>query len=382
MPYLHVIDNLIFMEGNIFYNKFIKKTNKELESILESKSYSDDAILAASQILKERNVELSSNQIKAVESQIQETKIERKESEFSPLTKRIIAFIIDLMVLSAVSFVIGFSFMGTQMIKDPWELILSFILITTYFSVFNSKIGGSSIGKKAMKIQVLNINEEQIPLIRSIVRYSLLTAPYFIFSLLESFDISIYGFIGGLKFSYYFGLLFFLVTDKNLRRGYHDILLNTFVKANNLTIESFNYPKKYSKIFGAVCLTITLISVAGNFYPVININTSEYQNQIDELETSMSSTTSTYEKIIAGIQKIEDVNAIEGINLNTTNGVKSLEIIVQSKTYKGEALTDKVYNEIKGSLGEFGELKNVTIISNYGFSMTLATFNNSYQKNY
>ena len=96
------------MENNYFYTKFQKKTNSELERILnDPKSYTEDAVIAATRLLKDRQVELSEEQkatVEKIETRREEKKVleeeQKKETELSLLTKRIIAFLIDLVVLS------------------------------------------------------------------------------------------------------------------------------------------------------------------------------------------------------------------------------------------------------------------------------------------
>jgi hypothetical protein len=65
------------MENNYFYKKFQKKKDSELELIInDPKSYTEEAILGAAQLLKERQKELSVEQKSTVE--IIETRKEEK----------------------------------------------------------------------------------------------------------------------------------------------------------------------------------------------------------------------------------------------------------------------------------------------------------------
>ena len=167
------------MENNYFYTKFQKKTNSELERILnDPKSYTEDAVIAATRLLKYRQVELSEEQkatVEKIETRREEKKVleeeQKKETELSLLTKRIIAFLIDLVVLSGLSYLIGFLLIGSSLIKEPWEPILSMTIILGYFVILNSSIGKATIGKKVMRIKVESYNLKPLKITDSLIRY-------------------------------------------------------------------------------------------------------------------------------------------------------------------------------------------------------------------
>jgi hypothetical protein len=77
------------MEDNYFYKKFKKHPDSELKKILNSPdSYSDEAIIAASHILKEREIQLSDKE-ESVSSSVhlkkkETSKLKPSESWFKP----------------------------------------------------------------------------------------------------------------------------------------------------------------------------------------------------------------------------------------------------------------------------------------------------------
>lgn len=92
---------------------------------------------------------------------------------------------------------------------------------------------------------------------------------------------------------------------------------------------------------------------------------------------------STFESMISDIQKIDGVAEIEGISLNTTNGMTSLDITIRPKSFfASDGLTDKVYDSLKGKELNVNRFDNVKIIKHYGFNMTLASFNKTETKSY
>lgn len=55
-------------------------------------------------------------------------------------------------------------------------------------------------------------------------------------------------------------------------------------------------------------------------------DTGDLETQAEQLEATINENMSTFESMLSDIQKIDGVAEIEGISLNTTNGMTSLDI--------------------------------------------------------
>ena len=381
------------MENNYFYTKFQKKTNSELERILnDPKSYTEDAVIAATRLLKYRQVELSEEQkatVEKIETRREEKKVleeeQKKETELSLLTKRIIAFLIDLVVLSGLSYLIGFLLIGSSLIKEPWEPILSMTIILGYFVILNSSIGKATIGKKVMRIKVESYNLKPLKITDSLIRYSLLISPFFLLNMLDNLSFNSFGILTGLRYSYYIGIIYFLVTDKALRRSFHDLITQSFVIAKTQENTNFVYPKKKIKTYFFIASGVIVLFIVLNLSTSYNTvtDTGDLETQAEQLEATINENMSTFESMISDIQKIDGVAEIEGISLNTTNGMTSLDITIRPKSFfASDGLTDKVYDSLKGKELNVNRFDNVKIIKHYGFNMTLASFNKTETKSY
>lgn len=381
------------MENNYFYTKFQKKTDSELERILnDPKSYTEDAVIAAARLLKDRQVELSEEQkatVEKIETRREEKKVleeeQKKETELSLLTKRIIAFLIDLVVLSGLSYLIGFLLIGSSLIKEPWEPILSMTIILGYFVILNSSIGKATIGKKVMRIKVESYNLKPLKITDSLIRYSLLISPFFLLNMLDNLSFNSFGILTGLRYSYYIGIIYFLVTDKALRRSFHDLITQSFVIAKTQENTNFVYPKKKIKTYFFIASGVIVLFIVLNLSTSYNTvtDTGDLETQAEQLEATINENMSTFESMISDIQKIDGVAEIEGISLNTTNGMTSLDITIRPKSFfASDGLTDKVYDSLKGKELNVNRFDNVKIIKHYGFNMTLASFNKTETKSY
>ena len=380
------------METNYFYKKFLKKGDAELEVILNNpKSYDEVAVLAAGQILKDRKVQLTEEQISAILKIEEKREVENKikeeremQSEISPFAKRIIALVIDLLILSAISYLIGFILIGTPLIKDPWEPLLSWLIIMGYFVTLNSKIGSGTVGKQAMEIKVENYRYQSISLTESAIRYSLLVTPYFLLSYLDTLPFNSFGILIGLRYSYYVAIVYFIVSDKKLRRSYHDLISKTFIKTEDQSIDSFEISKKRTRIFYFIALGIVALFVTVNLSVRSSlVETSEFQRQTEDLRSTLNENISTFKLMVSDIQKIDGVAEIEGIDVNTTNGVTSLDITVRPSFFsRNDKLTEEIYASLKGKKLKISRLDNVKIIKHYGLDLTLAIFNRTETTNF
>ena len=362
---------------NNFYKKFQEKTDSELERILnDPSSYTEDALLAATQILKERKVKLP-EELKVVPEKIEVHKENRRnESSSSILSIRIIAFIIDLFILSGVSFLIGYLLMGSPLVIDPWGELISLVLILGYFTFFNSNIGKKTVGKYLMNIRVGDYHYQPISFTESLKRYSLLILPYFLFNLLDYLPFNTFGVLEGLRYSYYIGIIYFLITDKGLRRSFHDLLTHSFVMSVRQENTNFDYPLKKVKMYffiasGVIILFVGMSVLTSNMFSGIANNI-----QAEQLEATLNENMSIFEIMISDIQKIDGVAELEGINMNTTDGITSLEITIRPNLFISTSdLSDKVYESLKGKKLKINSLDNIKIIEHYGFDLELASYN-------
>ena len=375
------------MEDNYFYKKFLKNSDSELQKILnDPESYSEEAILASSYILKERKIDLSDEEIN-VTAKIEENNIEKKrlkeKREIPSFLHRSLAFIIDITLLSALSYILGFLLMTTQLLNEPWESIISLSLIIGYFSIFNSDKMKGTLGKKILKIEVLNYNLKPLSMKESLIRYSILVMPYFLFEYLETTVINTFSSITALNYCYYFAIIYFMITDKVLRRSYHDFLTKSFTRLHKDTKYSFDYPLKGLKTFYIISTVVIIVLAIPSILTYLNPNRMAYIDESGQLQLSLEQNMATFESLMNQINSIEDVSSVEGIAINTTNGYTVLNITIKPTSFQPIAsLNQKVYDALLGKTFHIEHLHEVKIIQKAGFNMTLASFNNISSKSF
>lgn len=93
--------------------------------------------------------------------------------------RRFGALFIDTLILGVAGLVLGLFLESFFVQLGGWGRLVGFSIALIYFGVMNSSIsGGQTIGKKSLKIRVVDSNNSPISLEKSVLRYSILAIPY------------------------------------------------------------------------------------------------------------------------------------------------------------------------------------------------------------
>lgn len=147
--------------------------------------------------------------------------------------QRILAFVIDGILLGIFGAICGLSLFDVFAHLGGWGRLVGFSIALAYFGLFNSSMGkGQTIGKRIMKIEVVDSNGQHISPGRSLLRYSILAAPFFLNGAMISPDV-IMSPLGYLIFFIIFGagaaIIYLYIFNRNTRQSLHDLAVGTFV---------------------------------------------------------------------------------------------------------------------------------------------------------
>ena len=157
----------------------------------------------------------------------------RQASPIGSLWRRILAFAVDSLILYVVGRIVGATFFDTLSRLGLWGHLLGFILALAYFATLDSGVGGGqTLGKRLLRLRVVNAQGNTIPWGRSAVRYVILATPYFLTGPRDPAGISTWlvpfliifttlG-IGG-------STLYLVIFNRRTRQGLHDIAIGTYV---------------------------------------------------------------------------------------------------------------------------------------------------------
>lgn len=282
---------------------------------------------------------------------------------------RVGAFIVDVLFLGIVGFVLGLFLKDIFVQLGSQALLVGFIIALVYFSLGNSVIfNGQTIGKKFLKVRVVDRGQEAISLPKSILRTLIYTVPYFFLN---------YGMNGLSEFSLFFvikGIFFLsflmvlpvhLILNSSTRQALQDLILKTYV------VNTEAYPgqqlkrSKLSPLLYASLILLVLIGLLGLF----RISNEDLIAKVESLKP-----------VLSYIDKLNDVrnssasfNSMAIRKLGSDENVRSsnslaLDIELNNNLLAGESPEDVpkldiVQNTIKIVLKEIPNATRLDFIS-------------------
>ena len=149
------------------------------------------------------------------------------------LWRRFGAFFIDSLLLGVAGFILGWFFGGTFAQLDGWGRLVGFGIALVYFGVMDSSIcNGQSIGKKALKVRVVDTDSETMAPWRSMLRYMVLAIPFALngahFSYQSIHSLLIYP-LSVVIFGGILSILYLFVFNRVTRQSLHDLAVGSYV---------------------------------------------------------------------------------------------------------------------------------------------------------
>ena len=147
--------------------------------------------------------------------------------------RRVGALFVDTLVLGIVGFVLSLVFGSVFIQIGAWGRLIGFVIALVYFGVMNSKVSeGQTLGKKALKLRVVNSDNVPISVGRSILRYIILAVPFSLNGAHFSSEVMLSYLIYPLSLIMFGGLFatFYLyIFNRVTRQSLHDLIVGTFV---------------------------------------------------------------------------------------------------------------------------------------------------------
>lgn len=195
---------------------------------------------------------------------------ENNERQISGFWKRIIAFVVDGLILGIVGFIIVRLLGPYGYELGSWGRVIGFIISLSYYSILNSCLGGGqTIGKRIFKICVVNKDGECISISNALLRSFILIIPQFANGMTIPLRLQnnwfVIGMINLVTFGIGFGLVYFYIFNRNTRQSLHDLISGTYV----VTTDSQGIVKKpkvwrmHYWIFAVIVLIIMSASYIG-----------------------------------------------------------------------------------------------------------------------
>lgn len=147
--------------------------------------------------------------------------------------RRIGALFIDTLILGIIGLALGLFLDNFFVQLGRWGRLVGFSIALVYFGVMNSSIaGGQTIGKKALKIRVVDANNSPISLGKSIFRFFILAVPFSLngahFSNEMMFSFLMYP-LSFIIFGGLFSILYLYIFNRVTRQSLHDLVVGSYV---------------------------------------------------------------------------------------------------------------------------------------------------------
>lgn len=147
--------------------------------------------------------------------------------------RRLLALLIDSLVLGLTGMACGLFLFDQLASLGRWGRLMGFFVALAYFGVLNSAVGrGQTVGKRVMKIEVVDRIGRHISLGRSLLRYVILSAPFFLNGAPIP-QIVVTSPIGPVipfvLFALYGAIVYLYVFNRRTRQSLHDLVVGSFV---------------------------------------------------------------------------------------------------------------------------------------------------------
>lgn len=208
--------------------------------------------------------------------------------------RRTAALAVDVALLSGLLYAMGRGAYDVFAGFGEVGRLFGFAVCLTYFGTLNSRVGnGQTIGKWLTGIAVRDVDGQRISLIRSMSRFALLGAPFFLYDLSFPTPLTVTS-VGQAVVTlnrllvYGLGVMFLYLFLFNLpsRRTVHDYLTRTWVVEADRRVGTLNLPAAW--VGHAVMLMVLFVTTAGVVVAVPSIvKESPVYRELPEAELAL-----------------------------------------------------------------------------------------------
>ncbi len=187
--------------------------------------------------------------------------------------RRIGALLFDTIFIGLFGFLLGLILESWFVQIGPWGRLLGFIISMSYFGLMNSRLfDGQTLGKKVLKIKVVDASNASISVGKSFLRYSFIAIPFSLNGaqisenalgtfMIYPLSIIIFGGLLSLNYLYIF--------NRNTRQSIHDLATGTYV------VNSHVEKHPVEPVFKAHYAVVALIVISAAIIPVFTSTLAE-----------------------------------------------------------------------------------------------------------
>jgi len=295
----------------------------------------------------------------------------------SSFWRRIGALFIDSLLLGIFGYVIGLALESTFVQLGGWGRLVGFAIALVYFGVMNSSItGGQTLGKKALKIRVVDSSNLPIGIGKSILRYVVLATPFslngaqFSNEVILSYLIYPLSFIiGGL-----FAIIYLYIFNRNTRQSLHDIVVGTFVV--NANVEK----QEIGKVWNVHIAIVALLFVVSAIVPAFTSQLAQsepFKEMLTVQSALLSEPNVTYATIATSTTIFSSIKE----STKTTTYVSS-QVFLGSNNVSDAEFARQLASIVISNYPEAINKDVIQIVLTYGYDIGIASKWSSYSHNF
>ena len=151
---------------------------------------------------------------------------------FAGFWRRAAAFLVDGLILGLIGYALGLALFDVFVRLGPWGPCVGFVVALAWFVPQESARSGQSLGKRLLRIRVVDAQGLTLHPVRGAARFAVLAAPYFLLGAALPMDIAT--FAGGIPLALVAlgGLIapaYLLAFNRRTRQSLHDLVVGAFV---------------------------------------------------------------------------------------------------------------------------------------------------------
>lgn len=294
---------------------------------------------------------------------------ENVEQEWiSGFWRRIGALVVDTLILGIVGMVLGLFFESIFVQLGGYGRLVGFSIALIYFGIMNSSItGGQTIGKKLLKLRVVDSNNSPIHVGKSVLRYFILALPFslngaqFSDEAISSFlmyPLSLIIFGGMLSIFYLY------IFNRVTRQSLHDLVVGTYVV--NINVEK----KECKKVWNIHMFVVAVLYVFTGVLPAFTASLLASEN-FNEMRKAQVLLSNRPDVAYATISKKTATTTSTKQGTKTTNYVSS-QVFLENNNIDDVELARQFATMIIENYPEAITKDSIQIVLTHGYDIGIA----------
>ncbi len=296
----------------------------------------------------------------------------------SSFWRRIGALLIDTLLLGIFGYVLGLALESTFVLLGGWGRLVGFTIALIYFGIMNSSIaGGQTLGKKALKVRVVDSSNTPIGIGKSTLRYIILATPFSLngaqFSNEAMLSYLIYP-LALIVFGGLFSIIYLYIFNRITRQSLHDLAVGTFVV--NADVEK----QEIGKVWNVHIIIVVLLFVVAAIVPAFTAQLAQsepFKEMLSVQSELLNEPNVTYATITTNTTTFSSIK--EGTK--TTTYVSS-QVFLGNSNVSDAKFARQLASTVIANYPDAINKDTIQIILTYGYDIGIASKWSSYTHNF